>query len=109
MRTDPYSRLARKLDELPNEFPVTDSGLRLLAKLFAEDEAEVASHMRASLEPPSVIARRAGLGDDEAGDLLAEMARKGLVRSARAGDDRAYGLMPFAVGVYEEALPCSQS
>lgn len=105
MPSDLYRRLAETLNEIPNGFDVTESGLRLLAKLFTEDEASLASVMRLSFEPPSVIADRAGVDPEEAGVRLESMAGKGLVRRARRGGPASYGLMPFAVGIYEEALP----
>ena len=43
-REDVYKRLAAHLDDLPAGFPPTESGveIRILKKLFAEDEAELA-------------------------------------------------------------------
>ena len=105
MSSDAYRKLAERLDAIPNGFTPTESGLRLLAKLFSEEEAALAAEMRLSFEPPAAIAPRAGRSEADASELLAEMASKGLVRSARSGDTPAYGLMPFAVGIYEESLP----
>ena len=46
-----YKQLAEHLDQIPNGFPATESGveLKILAKLFTEDEATIACHM--SLNP----------------------------------------------------------
>ena len=44
MSKNPYKRLAMRLDALPNGFPPTDDGseLKLLAKLFTPEEADLA-------------------------------------------------------------------
>jgi electron transport complex protein RnfB len=45
MSQDVYRRLAERLDAIPNGFPATESGveLKLLAKIFAPEEAALAS------------------------------------------------------------------
>ena len=60
-----YRRLARRLDEIPNGFPETESGveLRLLAKLFTPAEAGMASVMRLEGETASAIADRASVDE----------------------------------------------
>jgi len=100
-----YLRLAERLDSIPNGFELTETGLTLLAKLFSPEEARLAGSMEAGFEAPGDIAARVGMDEPSVGSTLSEMARKGLIRSARTGEDRAYALMPFAVGVYEESLP----
>ncbi len=105
MPSDAHRKLAQRLDEIPNGFEVTDTGLRLLEKLFTEREARLASVMSEGFEGPPAIADRAGVDPGEAGELLAEMARKGLIRRAWGTDSAAYCLLPFAVGIYEESLP----
>jgi electron transport complex protein RnfB len=44
MDQEVYERLARHLDQLPAGFPKTESGveLRILKRLFTEEEAELA-------------------------------------------------------------------
>ena len=107
MPPDVYGRLADRLDAIPNGFDRTESGieLKLLAKLFEEDEAGLASVMRLSFEQPSVIAERAGVDPDAAATALEGMARRGLVRSQKSEDGRIFGLIPFVVGIYEYSLP----
>jgi Na+-translocating ferredoxin:NAD+ oxidoreductase RNF subunit RnfB len=107
MDTDVYRRLARRLNAIPNGFPSTASGveLRLLARIFAPDEANLAAVLRLTHEPVAAIAGRAGVDTEDASSLLKRMARHGLIRSSKQGDERLYGLMPFMVGVYEEQMP----
>ena len=49
-----YQKLADELDRIPNGFPRTESGveLKLLAKLFNEEEASMAASL--SLEPQTL-------------------------------------------------------
>jgi len=107
MVPDVYAQLARRLDALPNGFPATDSGveLRLLAKLFAPDEAGLAAAMHLRPEPAPTIAQRADREPDAAYRTLKDMVRKGLIRVRRGEGELRFGLMPFAVGFYEEQLP----
>lgn len=103
MNENPYKLLAERLDALPNGFPPTDDGaeLRLLAKLFSEEEASLAAQLRLTLETPAQIAARIG-GDGKAlRKQLKNMARRGLIAAGRAEGGLGYGLLPFAIGIYE--------
>ena len=55
--TDPYKVLARKLDEMPQGYPPTESGveLRILKKLYTPEEAELAVKLKPA---PETAARR---------------------------------------------------
>ena len=107
MNEETYQKLAERLDALPNGFPSTDSGveLRLLAKLFTPEEAALAATMRLTREPAETIAEQIGIDRDTAYERLKQMARKGLIRIKRGRGALLFGLMPFAVGFYEEQLP----
>jgi hypothetical protein len=102
-----YRRLALQLDAIPNGFPPTESGveLRLLAKIFLPEEAALAAEMGSRKEPAEVIAERAGLDPKVAYHRLKTMARKGQLTVGRNDRKLTFGLMPFAVGIYEEQLP----
>ena len=107
MTEDIYRKLAQRLDAIPNGFPATESGveLRLLAKIFTAEEAALASVMRLTREPAADIAARAGVDPDTAYRTLKGMARKGQIRIKKGKGQFLFGLMPFAVGFYEEQLP----
>ena len=62
MQSDPYRQLAQRLDSLPNGYPPSPDGLelKLLAKLFTPQEAELASHLRLTIESSRQIAERTG-------------------------------------------------
>jgi Pyruvate/2-oxoacid:ferredoxin oxidoreductase delta subunit len=103
MCQDEYKKLAERLDALPNGFPPTGDGveLRLLAKIFTPEEAELASHLRLTREVPEQVAERLGRNTAEVRKLLKGMARKGLITAGRTEAGLGYGLMPFVVGIYE--------
>jgi electron transport complex protein RnfB len=107
MGKSPYKKLAERLDATPNGFPPTDDGaeLRLLEKIFTPEEAELASHLRLTMETPTQIAERIGGDVEEITKRLKEMRRKGLVEYERREDERFYGLMVFAIGFYENQMP----
>lgn len=101
-----YRLLARRLDALPNRFPATGSGveLRLLAKLFAPEEAAIAVVMGLALEPAAGIAARAGVDPRDARNDLKKMAGKGLIDLKKGEGEFVFALKPFVVGFYETQL-----
>ena len=101
-----YKRLAERLDTLPNGFPPTDDGseLRLLAKLYTPDEADLASQLRIGLESAEQIALRLNLEYVATRQMLKSMARCGLIRSGKVEAGLGYGLLPFVVGIYENQI-----
>jgi electron transport complex protein RnfB len=99
-----YRHLAERLDEIPNGFPKTDSGveLKLLAKLFSPQEAKLASSL--SLEPQTItsIAEKNNAPESEVKIMLLEMVKKGLIELKRKeGVGFVFYLIPFVVGFYE--------
>jgi electron transport complex protein RnfB len=104
MQEETYRRLAEHLDRLPDGFAPSETGaeLRLLAKLFTPQEAELATHLTLEREEASTIGERAGLSPVEAEQRLEKMSSKGLVLSARRGDGTMlYQAIPFVIGIYE--------
>lgn len=107
MAEDAYRKLAQTLHAIPNSFPPTESGaeLRLLAKIFTLEEAALASVMSLRRESAAEIAARVGMDPKATYRLLKTMVRKGQIRFGRKEGQLVFGLMPFAVGIYEEQLP----
>jgi len=107
MNQDVYKKLARRLDEIPNGFPETESGveLKLLAKVYTPEEAALASEMRLIAESAEQISQRTGRDPAKTTSLLEGDGAEGLncVR-VRKGEQRKFGLLPWAIGVYEEQL-----
>jgi electron transport complex protein RnfB len=106
MDKNSYKKLAERLDALPNGFPATDDGaeLRLLAKLFSPEEADLASQLRMTIETPQEIAERIGGDARELRKMLKSMAKQGLIKARKGDHGLAYGLLPFVVGIYEYQL-----
>ena len=101
---DVYKRLARHLDDLPAGFPPTKSGveLRILKKLFLEDEAEMALLLSVLPESPNSVAVRARMSVTETALKLEEMSRKGLIYRLEAEDGgRRYSANQFIIGIWE--------
>jgi len=101
-----YKKLARRLDAIPNGFPETESGveLKILAKIYTHEEAALASEMRLIPESAEQIAQRTGRDPAKTAVLLEEMVQKGQIQAIGEGEQRKFGLIPFAVGVYEFQL-----
>ena len=104
MDEEVYRKLAEHLDRLPGGFAPSTIGaeLRVLKRLFAPEEAELAVHLTLEKEEAGVIAERAGLPRETVEPRLAEMAEKGLIFPAHAeGQPARYQAAPFIVGIYE--------
>ncbi|RPI34229.1 MAG: 4Fe-4S ferredoxin [Chloroflexota bacterium] len=101
--TTSYRRLAARLDALPNGFPPSPDGveLRLLAKLFTPEEADLASQLSQSLETPAQVAARTGGDPDEMRKQLKSMSRRGLILAGPVEAGLGFALLPFVVGIYE--------
>lgn len=99
-----YEQLADELNKIPNGFPRTQSGveLKLLGKLFSEEDAALASTL--TMEPKSLkeIAEQNSLSEPEAKQRLIGMVKRGLIDIKREeGLGFTFHLIPFVVGFYE--------
>jgi electron transport complex protein RnfB len=105
---NPYEELATILDRIPNGFPATEDGshLRVLEWIFTPEEAKLASQLKLRGETADELAIRLNRSKDELVELLDTMHEKGQINSwmSKSAGARKYGLMPFAVGIYEEQL-----
>jgi electron transport complex protein RnfB len=100
---DAYELLAEKLDALPNGYPPTEDGvhLRLLAKIFSSEEAELTAQLNAEPELVDDIAARLNRDVRELLQQLKAMAKKGLISIEFGRGGLRFGLLPFVVGIYE--------
>lgn len=101
---EPFKKLAERLDQIPNGFPRTESGveLKLLAKLFTPEEASLASNLSLELKSVKDIASFQGADEPEVKSLLIGMVKKGLIDMKRKeGEGFVFCLIPFVVGFYE--------
>jgi electron transport complex protein RnfB len=103
MPPDVYQDLARHLDNLPGGYPKTESGveLRILRRLFTEDEATLAQHLSMRPEFVKAIAEKAGLDEDMCAEQLETMAKKGLIYRQRRSEGPRYSASQFVIGIWE--------
>jgi len=103
MAAEVYHKLREQLDEYSVGFPATGSGveIRLLEKLFSEEEAELFLHLSLLLEPAQSVAGRLGRDPARVAALLETMAGKGLVFRLRKGGATKYAAVPYIVGFFE--------
>jgi len=79
-----------------------DTFIEILKFYYEPEEAHLAAHMAFELEPEEVIARRAGVGLDDAARLLTRMASKFFVRGIKRPDGVRVFRLPFILpGLFE--------
>lgn len=98
-----YSRLQERLDTYSFGFPSTQSGveIRLLKKLFSEDDAEFFLQLSQKLESAGDIASRLKLPVEETKEKLEHLTSKGLIFRQESADNCRYGAIPFMHGIAE--------
>lgn len=103
---DVYRRLAKRLDEMPNGFPATESGveLKILQKVFAPEDAEMALLLSPLPETAEAIAERLENPVSEIRDNLDNMAKKGQIGSFTLFGQQMYMQIPFVPGIYDFQL-----
>ncbi|PKN64637.1 MAG: 4Fe-4S ferredoxin [Deltaproteobacteria bacterium HGW-Deltaproteobacteria-15] len=101
-----YERLRERLDDLSTGYPATQSGveIRILKKLFTEEEAELFLKLSPLPEPPAQVAERLGSDASQTAALMEKMAAKGLLFRLRKGETVRYGAVPFLVGILEHQV-----
>lgn len=101
---DVYHKLARKIDKWTNGYPATKSGveIKILKRIFTEEDAEVALKLWIEPEPVKKIAKRLGKSEKETTRILDAMAEKGQIGSFTNSDRvQIYSLFPFILGIWE--------
>ena len=98
-----YERLREHLDSLPTGYPQTQSGveIRILKKLFTEEEAEMACRLKPVPETAEQIAERFNRDPKEVADLLYRMSQKGLILRVKTRGIYQYMAIMFVVGILE--------
>ncbi|MCJ7546491.1 MAG: 4Fe-4S binding protein [Deltaproteobacteria bacterium] len=106
MAKEVYRKLQEQLDQYSVGFPATASGveIRILEKLFTEEEVEIALHLSMALETPESVAGRTKREPKAVAALLSHMADRGLLFRWQRGDTVKYGAIPFVLGIYEYQL-----
>lgn len=98
-----YERLRERLDSMATGFPATAEGieLRILKRLFSEEEAALFLELTPFLEAPEAVAARLGRDPQETAEALEAMARKGLLFRRRKDGAARYAAVPYVVGIFE--------
>jgi electron transport complex protein RnfB len=98
---DLYEQLRDSLDSHPSTAPKAASIDEILRILFTPGEAAVAVNMSFKPKSASALADAAGITENEAQDLLENMADKGIIFSRSKDGKKTYGLVPIIPGVFE--------
>jgi electron transport complex protein RnfB len=100
---DIYQKLRERLDDLATGYPATDNGveIRILKRLFTEEEAEFFLQLFPLPETPEDVAKRLSKESTETAALMERMAKKGLLFRLRKGDTVKYAAVPYVVGILE--------
>jgi ferredoxin len=103
MPSDVYYELREQLDQYSVGFPTTASGveMKILEKLFTEEEAQMYLKLSMMLETPESVAERLKQDPKKVADLLDTMADKGLLFRQRKDGLARYGVAPFVIGIWE--------
>ena len=103
---DVYQNLAHKLNEMPNGFPATKSGveLKILQKIFEPNEAAMALKIKPVPETAASIAESLGEPFAEIKKFLDNMASKGQIACFNMSGQKMYMFVPFLIGIYELQL-----
>jgi len=93
--------LIDRLNKYPIGLPDSETLRRILAILFTEDEAFVASRFPLTEATQPELVRATGWESSKLQGKLAEMAEKGLVMDTTYGGKTFYLLMPGLIGFFE--------
>ena len=103
---DIYERLRARLDDLATGYPATETKIeiRLLERLFTEEEAELYLQLSPLLQATADVAKRLNRDPDEIAGMMERMAQKGLLFRQRKGELVRYSAAPYVVGIFEHQL-----
>jgi Pyruvate/2-oxoacid:ferredoxin oxidoreductase delta subunit len=106
MSDEPYFKLREFLDQFPIGFPQTDSGveIKILKRLFSEEEAEITIQLAPLPEQAASIAARTGLPEEHLAAKLEAMAKNGLIFRLRRDGKTMFLAAPFMIGLYEYSV-----
>ncbi|HOD72527.1 MAG TPA: 4Fe-4S binding protein [Deltaproteobacteria bacterium] len=101
-----YETLRDRIDQYSVGFIATASGveLKILQRLFTEEEAETYLALTRKPEPVSVIAGRLGKSVEETAAVLGRMTEKGHTFPATHNGTKFYAAAPFMHGFFEHQV-----
>ena len=103
---DVYRRLAKRLNEMPNGYPETKSGVELmiLQKIFSPEDAKTALLLSPLPETAEAVAKRLEKPVSEMREKLDDMAKRGQIGSFTLFGQQMYMQIPFVPGIYDFQL-----
>ncbi|NVM29811.1 MAG: 4Fe-4S binding protein [Candidatus Helarchaeota archaeon] len=106
MSDEAYIKLREFLDKFPIGFPKTESGIeiKILKRLFTEEEARITVRLSPVPETAKQIARRGKLDVKEMEKKLELMSKKGLIFRVHRKGKTFYNAAPFMIGLYEYSV-----
>ncbi|MEM2136273.1 MAG: 4Fe-4S binding protein [Candidatus Jordarchaeaceae archaeon] len=106
MGDEAYYKLQEFLNQFPLGFPKTSSGveIKILKRLFTEEEAKIAVLLTPIPEEASQIAQRSGMDPQFLEQKLEAMSKKGLIFRVRREGKTLYNSAPFMIGLYEYSV-----
>ncbi|MBW1642478.1 MAG: 4Fe-4S binding protein [Deltaproteobacteria bacterium] len=106
MTDEHYIKLQEFLDQFPLGFPKTSSGveIKILKKLFNEEEAKLAVLLPILPETVENITEKMEMDTGNLGEKLENMSKKGLVFRFRREGQTMYRAAPFMIGLYEYSV-----
>ena len=101
-----YEKLRERLDDLATGYPATESKIeiRLLERLFTEDEAELFLSLSPLLQNPDDVAQQLNRDPEQVSVMMELMAQKGLLFRKRKGEQTLYAAIPYVIGIFEFQL-----
>lgn len=106
MSDETYLKLRDFLNQFPLGFPETSSQieLKILKRLFTEEEAELAIALTHIPEEVQKIAKRIGMEVKYLEEKLELMAKKGLIFRMKRNNKIFFNAIPFMIGLYEYSV-----
>jgi len=103
MDSNIYEQLRACIDQYSIGMPATNSGIemKILQRLFTEEEARIYLGMSSKLESPQTIAQRLNLEEGEVAAALGVMTEKGLTFPKTEQGGSYYAAAPFMHGFFE--------
>lgn len=103
MAPDLYRKLQQQLDQYSMGFPATESGveIKILKKLFTEEDAGLFRKMTPLLETAEDVAARLDNPINKTAAQLEDLAARGLLFRLDKGGTVKYGAIPFVHGLLE--------
>ena len=100
-RDEVYEELRRKLDTYVTSCPEAPEIYEILSLLFTPEEARLACSLAFVERPLGQVARRAGVDEPGASEMLEVMADRGVIFSREKEGERRYRLLPVMPGLFE--------